>query len=192
MNESVSSDAIVCYFKQPLQLYAPQELRAMKSKAMPASGIYCWYFHGIPNWIPLDNCYRVNGLVLSYIGIAPKREPKSPANRTHLRRRLVSDHLGRYSSRSTLRRALGALLLDQLRLTPQLYSNGKPWFGQTEPTLTSWLNANAMVAFLGHDSPWDVEAQVIAQLSPLVNISHNERQPLRAQLAALRAKLNRK
>jgi hypothetical protein len=191
-NQAQEAQSIIEYFKAPARLLSVAELREIKRRDYPPRGIYCWYLQGLPATVPTDHCTWVDGHVLSYIGIAPKREPKKPPTAPLFHRRLIRNHLGGYSSSSTFRRDLGIILMADLQLEPSLYKNNKPWFGPTEKRLTAWIEIHAKAAFVAHPAPWSVEVPVIGTLSPLLNIDHNADQPFRPRLGSLREELFRR
>ncbi len=79
------------------------------------SGVYAGYFSAAPLGVPVDGWHRVDGTVLLYVGISPKRPPENGghASKQTLRKR-VRDHYRGNASGSTLRPTLGVLLADEL------------------------------------------------------------------------------
>lgn len=94
---------------------------------------------------PADRLTR-DGHTLLYAGISPS----SDRGKSTLRKRLLT-HCGRDAYWSTLRRSVGALLLDELALTPTFrYTQPCPVFGDGEARLSAWLNEYARVAWHEH------------------------------------------
>src|SRR5688572_4743351 len=94
-------------------LYRPSHIRATPCPAPAARGIYAWFFRDLfPGIEPADRLTR-DGHTLLYVGISPSSET---GNSTVRKRLLI--HCKTTAYRSTLRYSLGALLRDELALTP--------------------------------------------------------------------------
>ncbi|MFD4268176.1 GIY-YIG nuclease family protein [Rhodococcus sp. NPDC058481] len=110
---------------------------------------------------------------LLYVGLA-----------TNLRRRINSNHLRRSGS-STLRRTLAGLLLDtegyRTRRTDRVVI-----VDEDEIRLTAWMHSNLWVSWCLHPTPAAVEAAVIGQWAPPLNVSHASG-PARVIIEAARA-----
>ncbi|WP_213571514.1 GIY-YIG nuclease family protein [Rhodococcus sp. USK13] len=137
-------------------------------------GLYAWWaapdvfpqLTGPPH--PTDT-----GARLLYVGLA-----------TNLRRRITSHHLRRSGS-STLRRTLAGLLLDtegyRTRRTDRVVL-----VDEDEIRLTAWMHAHLRVSWCEHPTPAAVEATVIEQWAPPLNVAHASG-PARALIEAARA-----
>ena len=105
----------------------------------------------------------------------------SPQN---LRRRIVRNHLRR-SGQSTLRRTLAGLLLDtehyRTRRTDRVVL-----IDEDETRLTAWMHTYLQLSWCQHPTPDAVEAAVIAQWAPPLNVAHASG-PARAAIEAARA-----
>jgi hypothetical protein len=55
-----------------------------------------------------------------------------------------------------------------------------------EAALSKWIQDNALVGWVCHSEPWSVERKIIHEISPLLNLQHNEHNPFHAQLKELR------
>jgi len=125
-----------------------------KPSPIPAKGgLYFWWFKHSPPIVPLENCQELNGLKLLYIGIASDGRTK-PNSRSTLRKR-IKNHFRGDAACSTLRKKLGVLLANESgfplrrvgsnnRLT--LTHWGEQW-------LDDWLQNNAFVSWVEHDTP---------------------------------------
>ncbi|MFE5708026.1 GIY-YIG nuclease family protein [Rhodococcus koreensis] len=143
-----------------------------------ASGLYAWWaapdlFPHLPGPAhPTDPSVR-----LLYVGLA-----------TNLRRRIGSNHLRRSGS-STLRRTLAGLLLDaegyQTRRTDRVVL-----LDEDETRLTAWMHTHLRLSWCPHPTPADVEATVIGQWAPPLNIAHTTPGPVLAVITAARAAYN--
>ncbi|TJZ81709.1 GIY-YIG nuclease family protein [Rhodococcus oryzae] len=125
-----------------------------------AAGLYAWWaapevFPQLPGPAHPTSA----GERLLYVGLA-----------TNLRRRINSNHLRRSGS-STLRRTLAGLLLDtegyRTRRTDRVVL-----VDEDEIRLTTWMHANLRVSWCLHPTPSAVEAAVIGQWAPPLNVSH--------------------
>ncbi|OZD18383.1 hypothetical protein CH253_17975 [Rhodococcus sp. 06-156-3C] len=142
-----------------------------------ASGLYAWWatpkvFPQLPGPThPANTAVR-----LLYVGLA-----------TNLRRRIVNNHLRR-SGQSTLRRTLAGLLLDtehyRTRRTDRVVL-----IAEDEKRLTEWMHTHLQLTWCQHPTPDTVEADVIAQWAPTLNIAHAAG-PARAAIEAAQASYN--
>ncbi len=112
-----------------------------------------------------------NGLSVLYVGKA-EDSIRRRVSKTHL----VSDRSGS----STLRRSLGAMLLKQLNLTPQPRSGNtedKKRFtnynfdSDGEIKLNNWIKTHVFVMPVPNPNPKTAEDQLIADLSPPLNLT---------------------
>jgi len=53
------------------------------------------------------------------------------------------------------------------------------------------MAANALVCWVEHPRPWDVEGEIIAALRPPLNVEANAAHPFCATLSGLRSKMKR-
>lgn len=150
--------------------------RALEDLSMvpAAPGLYAWWaapevFSQLPGPTHPTNA----GIRLLYIGLA-----------TNLRRRIISNHLRRSGS-STLRRTLAGLLLDtehyRTRRTDRVVL-----VDEDEIRLTAWMHTHLRLTWCQHPSPAAVEATVIEQWAPPLNVAHASG-PARAVIEAARA-----
>jgi hypothetical protein len=125
-----------------------------------APGLYAWWttpevFPQLPGPTHPAN----TGVRLLYVGLA-----------TNLRRRIVRNHLRR-SGQSTLRRTLAGLLLDtehyRTRRTDRVVL-----VDEDEARLTAWMHTHLQLSWCQHPTPDAVEAAVIAQWAPPLNVAH--------------------
>lgn len=153
-----------------------EAVAAPAAGGMPAApGVYAW-------WSPPGSLPDVVGpphptvrmLELVYVGIAPK----GPGGQRTMRDRLLKDH-ARRTRKSTLRRGVAALLWEREAWTPTTTADSRPTLDPpSEALLTAWMRENLALTWAVYDRPWDVEAAVIAQLSPPLNIENNVDHPL--------------
>lgn len=175
--------------QHPNRLFDREEALAPGGGAPAAPGIYAWYFLHVPGDVPTAGCYRLDGMPLLYVGIAP-RAPSADGTRTS--RQTLRDRLKRHfrgdAARSTLRRSLGCLLQDELGLSLRPVASGvKTTFGREgERALSDWIAENGRVCWYETDRPWIIEPRLIALLDLPLNLSANSAHPFRQQLSKLR------
>lgn len=152
-------------------------------------GVYAVGFVGESFPFPLDINIVMNGDII-YIGKTEKSQRSRDAQ-THFTN-------GKTGS-STLRRSLGAILLQELELTPipRSYTETKmrdyKFIRESEEKLTQWMINNLSLSFYeildGKKVIRELEKQVIITLSPVLNIQGNSiLNPYAGMLKELRAK----
>ncbi len=169
---------------RPETLLSYREFSARSCPVPQEPGIYAWFFRELMPSLPI-NCSQIfKGFHLLYVGIAPSRSDSS----NNLRKR-IRKHFNGDASGSTLRKSLGCLLSSQLGLTLRpTGKKGRLTYGEDgEATLSKWIQDNALVGWVCHSEPWSVECEIIQEISPLLNLQHNERNSFHAQLKELRS-----
>jgi hypothetical protein len=142
-------------------------------------GVYAWWFRNLPSFVPLYGTRRSNEMALLYVGTS-----KRP-----LRKRL-GEHVRHDASRSTLRRSIGCLLAEELRIeleVTRVSRVSKCHFGfglLGEQALSSWMEENARISWVQHTEPLLLEQYVIDTLTLPVNVRGNNH-PFAAQLDIL-------
>lgn len=149
----------------PPHFYGRQQVLAKPSPIPVRPGVYAWYFREVPPGVPVEGCHWHDGLPLLYLGISPKRPPSN----------------GKPSSRQ-----LGCLLADQLGINLTRVGSGKrhTFTNPGEIKLDAWLERNALVCWVEHPRPWELEERLIKTISLPLNIDGNDHHP---NFAALRA-----
>jgi len=166
----------------PERLWHRAELLAHPGPTIPNAGVYAWYFRGMPQIVPQEECKKIDGCALLYLGIAPSSE----ASRATLRGR-IRQHLKGNASGSTLRLSLGCVLSDNLNLRLQPTGHtGRLTFADGESELSRWMEGSAFVVWNECPQPWIHEAELIRALRPPLNLDHNEQHPFCNQLRVLR------
>ncbi|MBE0418375.1 MAG: hypothetical protein IBX63_11480 [Coriobacteriia bacterium] len=162
---------------------ALSEIRRTRSpidaSAIASGGVYAWFVRE-----PLRLAdFELNSEDPVYVGRS-----------SNLAAREYANHLSSTSTGwSTLRRSLGALLKDELHLTAVPRGNGKTssnftnyrFEAQGEQRLTGWMLEHLEVGVCPVDDPERVEAELLAQLSPVLNLK-GSRNPLASKIRALR------
>lgn len=137
-----------------------------------APGVYAWWAAPdvLPDlqYLPDRGRHPSADLSLLYVGISDD-----------LRTRITGKHLGSSTGGSTLRRALAALLTNQLGLVPCWSPNGDRVTLEkaSEARLTTWMRKLLYVSWTPHPDPKSVEAEVINILGPPCNVDHNHHHP---------------
>jgi hypothetical protein len=150
------------------------------------SGVYGWFFRSAPPAVPTNGCVSAEGAVLLYVGISPRqyRAEGVPPSTQNLRTR-IRYHLRGNAEGSTLRLTLGCLLEAELGLKLQRVGSGRRLtFGNGEQNLSDWLHHNALVTWLPHPSPWDIEERALQMLSLPLNLDRNESHSFQPALRA--------
>jgi hypothetical protein len=127
---------------------------------------------------------------LLYTGISPKRPPangKPPSGQTLYDR--IRYHYTGNAEGSTLRKTLGSLLAQELRVELRRVGSGKRMtFVDGEQVLSNWMAANALVSWIVHPQPWVVEHHLISHLDVPLNLDGNAHNAFHPALKAARAR----
>lgn len=167
---------------------APEVLRS--PELLPAApGFYGWWSHrgalapvpDIPH--PLDV-----EISLLYVGISPARE----TSRQTVRARVLGNHLNGNVGSSTFRFALAALLLDPLDLHPYLRETKVALSAPENARLSAWQRAHLLLTWCARERPWEIEAAVIAQLTPPLNSTGNAAHAFYPAVRSARAEFRRR
>lgn len=152
-------------------------------------GLYGWWFRELPAEIDISHCYSRDGLSLLYIGISPRRPPANgkPPSTQNLRKRIQTHYTGNAEG-STLRKTLGCLLSERLSIELRKVGSGsRMTFGFGEQVLSGWMGENALVSWIPHDEPWEVEDFLIATLDLPLNLQGNAHNHFHTTLSDRRA-----
>ena len=170
----------------PQRLYSRSEVLSKPSPVPSVNGIYGWYFCEIPGITPTEGCLVSGNKTLLYVGISPDKVVK-PNSTQNLRKRITYHYRGNAEG-STLRRTLGALLAPGSGFPLRRVGSGKRMTltHAGEKWLDSWMDQHAFVCWMRHPSPWDVEKELISDISLPLNIRGNELHPFITKLKALR------
>ncbi len=152
-------------------------------------GLYGWWFRKLPAELDVSDCSCRDGLTLLYTGISPKRPPTNgrAPSKENLQKRIKTHFTGNAEG-STLRKTLGCLLADELGIELRRVGSGKRMtFVAGEQALSKWMGANALVSWVVHDEPWEVEDHLIGTLDLPLNLQGNARNRFHADLTLRRA-----
>jgi hypothetical protein len=173
---------------RPARLYSRIEVLVRPSPVPARPGVYGWYFRKVPSGVPVDECHKHNGLPLLYVGISPKKPPSNdrPASKQSIAKR-IHYHFTGNAEGSTLRLTLGCLLADELgvRLTRVGSGNRRTFTNPGEIKLDNWLAQNALVCWVEHPRPWELDKQLLNSLSLPLNLDGNHH-PYSTTLSACR------
>jgi hypothetical protein len=181
-------DDDVALFLSPERLWRRQEVLSRPSPVPAVPGVYGWWFDRLPMPMDTSGCRTYRGATLLYTGISPKRPPMNgrAPSRGQLRQRIVTHYAGNAEG-STLRKTLGCLLTAQLGIQLRRVGSGsRRTFLDGEQTLSSWMAEHALVSFVPHKRPWELEDQLIASLDLPLNLEGNSRNPFHVQLTDIR------
>ncbi|MDH6288091.1 GIY-YIG nuclease family protein [Rhodococcus opacus] len=162
---------------------------------VPATaGVYGWWFRKLPAEIDTSGCAKRDGLTLLYTGISPNKPPnngKAPSTQ-NIRKRIKTHYTGNAAG-STLRLTLGCLVADEVGIELRRVGSGKRYTFHTGETLLSkWMAENALVSWIDHEEPWELEDRLIASLDVPLNLDGNSRNSFYLQLKAARAAAKRR
>lgn len=178
----------------PSYLWSPSDI-SQDSEVVPQKpGIYAWYFRQIPPLVPTDGCRTFKGLTLLYVGIAPRKPPKSKKRQSQrtLQGRLKL-HVKRNADVSTLRLSLGCLLSECLGIQlRRVGSENVMTFADGEEKLSHWITQNAFVVWTVTPQPWVIEEELLQSLYLPLNIKGNSHHPFCPTLKLIRRKAKKK
>ena len=176
-------------FCSRVRLHGHGEVFASQCPVPRNAGVYGWYFRKPPRAVPTKGCVRDDsGAVLLYVGISPKKPPRTgPRSRENLYRR-IRYHFRGNAAGSTLRLSLGCLLARELGIELRRVGSGgrKTFRFEGERRLSEWMRKNAFVRWLSTKRPWHAEEDLISVLSLPLNLAGNQTHPFHKKLSALR------
>lgn len=168
---------------EPEKLFSWSELRSDEERPPKSSGLYAWYFDQAPGEAPLKECHSFGRWKLLYIGISPATSGSKSTIRDRIRY-----HFRGNCSGSTFRLTLASLLHEELGLKLRRTELGRSLklSSSDEGRLDEWLGRHARVCWVVRDAPWVLEERLIPEVSPPLNIDHNQASPFRRRLMELR------
>ncbi len=96
-------------------------------------------------------------------------------------------HMTGNAEGSTLRRTLGVLLAEPLRIELRRVGSGtRMTFGPGEAMLSQWLAENAFVIWAVTAAPWIVEEELIRRVSLPLNLDQNRHHAFHTRLSEMR------
>ena len=170
----------------PERLYSRQEILSKPSPIPEISGVYGWFFRDVPPFVLTEGCIRHQNMTLLYIGISPDKKNK-PQSRQHLKKRITNHYAGNAEG-STLRRSLGILLTPESHYPLRRVGSGRrmTFTHNGEQWLDAWMEKNAYVFWVEHETPWELEEDLLSALSLPLNIQGNRSHPFAIELNRLR------
>ena len=159
----------------------PVDLPSAATQVPAAAGLYAW-------WAPFGAVPGISGprhptdaVQLLYVGISPN----GPTSNATLRSRVVGDHIRGTTGSSTLRRSLAALLNEQQGWRSR-WTTRPVLVNRDELALSEWMAERLRLSWAEHPEPWTVEAEVIAELEPPLNLAENRSHPLYTEVQQAR------
>lgn len=176
---------------RPEKLWTREEVLASPSPVPSEAGIYGWYFRDPPPLVPLSGTHGYEDCHLLYLGICPKQPSAAGmASRRTLRHRL-REHYRLNAYGSTLRLSLGCLIGLELRRISSAKNPGSATrltFGpEGEARLNSWMGEHAFVVWNPCGNAWDLEHELLQQLTLPLNLEANSHSAFHSGLTQLRA-----
>ena len=171
---------------KPIILYPRSAVLAKQCPVPQEPGAYAWFFKEVPPNVPTDGCVTKDGLTLLYVGISPDKVGK-PNSTQNLRKRITNHYRGNAEG-STLRRSLGVLLTGQSDFPLRRVGSGSrlTFTHLGEQWLDDWMQDNAFVCWVKHETPWELEDELITTLSLPLNIKGNKDHLFADNLSQLR------
>ena len=166
----------------------PEILRS--PEFLPAGpGFYGWWSRrGALRHIPHIPHPLDDELSLLYVGISPVRE----TSRQTLRSRVIRNHLNGNVGSSTFRFVLAALLIDALDLRPYLRGTKVALSASENERLSTWQREHLLLTWCARERPWEIEAEVITQLTPPLNSAGNAAHAFYPVVRAARVEFRRR
>lgn len=187
VDDAVFSSLLAKFRSAPLHTRA--EVLAAPCPVPAGPGVYGWWFDSLPTPLETSACLARNGFTLLYTGISPRRPPangKPPSSQTLKDR--IRYHYSGNAEGSTLRKTLGVLLSDELRIELRRVGSGRRMtFGEGEQLLSNWMEAHALVSWIVHPEPWLVEERLISHLDVPLNLDGNSHNAFHPSLKSTRA-----
>lgn len=151
----------------------PVPLDQARTDVPAVPGLYAWWgrFGALPGIS--GPRHPTAPVQLLYVGIAPN----GPASSATVRTRVVDDHIRGTTGSSTLRRSLAALLSEQQGWHGR-WTSRPVLVNRDELALSEWMASTLRVSWAEHAEPWTVEAAVIGELEPPLNLADNSGHPL--------------
>ncbi len=154
-------------------------------------GAYAWFSDALPDFIPDQALATRDGLVLLYVGMAPRastaggRDP----NRTALEPR-IHYHATGSADASALRLTLGCVLADALDLQLHQHADGERFtWGVGEAHLSEWIQAHMRVSWIVHSRPWEITDMAFRSLFLPLNLNVTDPTPFHRTLDNLKRQM---
>jgi hypothetical protein len=88
---------------------------------------------------------------------------------------------------STLRLTLGCLLSETLGIQLRRVGSGnRMTFAEGEQKISEWLAENAFVTWVSYSKPWELESELLLELSLPMNLDQNRNHNFHSVLSGLR------
>ena len=167
----------------PKTLYSRSEILTKPCPVPQNRGLYAWYFINIPPLVISEGCIKKDEKTLLYAGISPKDEN----SKQNLRKR-ITNHFRGNAEGSTLRLTLGTLLSRESDFPLRRVGSGnrKTFTHLGEQWLDKWMDINAYVCWVEYEKPWEVEKEIIENVSLPLNIQDNDHHPFAKTLSKMR------
>lgn len=164
----------------------PEAVATSQTKLPKVGGFYAWWARrGSIAGVPSHPHPMSADLDLFYVGIAPV----NPSSSATIYSRVRGNHLGGNIAASTFRFTLAALLQKELQLRAVRRGTKIVLTAEDNERLSTWQRENLWLSWQPRSEPWDIEAYVIAQLEPPLNLATNGAHPFYATVKSARARL---
>lgn len=168
---------------EPDRVWSWEDLQREDASPPAKAGVYAWYFKRKPPGVPGDGCRRFRRMPLLYVGVSPGRLGSQETLRSRLRYHFTGNASG-----STLRTTLGALLQRELGLSFRRVRSERTmrFLPADEQRLSEWMFLNARVTWSVCERPWEVERELLHELSAPLNLAGNTHNPFHLALSSVR------
>src|SRR5216683_3847663 len=158
-------------------MYTREELLKHPSLASATGGVYGIWFQDLDSLVRDGHLVRRNGFSLLYVGISSKKSSeKGGLEGLGSLHNQIGLHYAGDASNSILRRALGCMLADRLGIgLRRVGPRRRLTFGEDEKKLSVWMEAKALVSWMEHEQPQELESELIANLNLPLNIRSSGR-----------------
>ncbi len=161
----LSAEEVLAELTKREKIISYADISADTSLAPFRSGIYGWYFKEAPPCVPTDGCVVRDGKTLLYIG-----------QTTSLNERM-KNHRALTGHGSTLRRSLNTLFYKKKLLTKT--------DSDKKERLNDWMKENAFVCCVKHETPYNIEEDIITRSWLPLNIDYSSH-PFSQKLKSMR------
>ena len=166
----LSAEEVLEKLRKPERLYSYSDVIGRHSVVPKKAGIYGVYFKEIPPLVPTDGCVVKEGKTLLYVG-------KSNLGKTANLRERIRQHYKSKARSSTLRKSLGVLLYGKdptpFRIVSEIEFDKYSLTPEYEKGLSAWMEKNVFIVWVEHESPSDVENDIIQFCCFPLNIKDN-------------------
>ena len=142
-------DSVLNSLTKPIRLYTRSQVLGDDCPVPGEPGVYAWYFNDKLPMVPTGGCIAYGGKYLLYLGISPGKQSKGGRRSSQNIRKRIKYHYSGNAYGSTLRKTLGCLLSEELRIEyiTRGRNRGLAFTPESEERLSGWMGENAFVSW---------------------------------------------